>query len=182
MGAIGKFHRGKGIAKSDIDEDGKISCIRYGELYTIYNELISEVLSRTNREPEDLVMSEINDVIIPSSGETSIDIAKASCVMQKGVALGGDLNIFRSSENGIFLSYYLNNRKRKDIAALAQGNSVVHLYSQQLKSLEIALPVKEEQDRIANFLVALDSRLKVVSDSIAETCSYRKSLLQQLFN
>ena len=36
---IAIFSKGKGISKSDIVKDGKIECIRYGELYTKYNEI-----------------------------------------------------------------------------------------------------------------------------------------------
>ena len=34
LGKIAKFSKGKGISKSDISENGKFECIRYGELYT----------------------------------------------------------------------------------------------------------------------------------------------------
>ena len=61
----------------------------------------------------ELVLSKVNDVIIPASGETQIDIATASCVLRDDIALSGDLNIIRSEINGVFLSYYLNNIKRK---------------------------------------------------------------------
>ena len=132
--------KGKGISKADIVEDGALPCIRYGELYTHYNETISTVKSYTNSNPKDLVFSKANDVIIPSSGETQIDIAKASCVLESGIALGGDLNIIRSKINGVFLSYYLNNAKKKDIAQMAQGIAVVHLYPNQLKTLKLQIP------------------------------------------
>src|SRR5690606_9529638 len=79
--------KGKGISKADIVEDGDLPCIRYGELYTHYNETISTVKSYTNSNPVDLILSKANDVIIPASGETQIDIAKASCVLESGVAL-----------------------------------------------------------------------------------------------
>src|SRR5690606_11715564 len=79
--------KGKGISKADIVEDGEFPCIRYGELYTHYNETISTVKSYTNSNPKDLILSKANDVIIPASGETQIDIAKASCVLESGVAL-----------------------------------------------------------------------------------------------
>ncbi len=120
--------KGKGISKADIVENGNLPCIRYGELYTHYNETISTVKSYTNSDADDLVLSKANDVIIPGSGETQIDIATASCVLESGIALGGDLNIIRSKINGVFLSYYLNNAKKHDIAQIAQGIAVVHLY------------------------------------------------------
>ena len=108
---IAEFHKGKGISKADISEDGVLECIRYGELYTTYNELIVNVISKTNLPLKGLELSEYNDVIIPASGESQLDIATASCVLKAGVALSGDLNIIRSSLNGIFLSFYLNNKK-----------------------------------------------------------------------
>ena len=61
----------------------------------------------TTKNLEEEAFSEENDVIIPASGETSIDIATASCVQQSGIILGGDLNIIKSSINGVFLSFYL---------------------------------------------------------------------------
>ena len=116
LGNIAKFSKGKGISKSEIAEDGKTDCIRYGELYTRYGEVISDVYSKTNVDLKNLVLSEANDVIIPASGETQIDIATASCVIKSNVALGGDLNIIKTANNGVFLSYYLNNRKKIEIA------------------------------------------------------------------
>ncbi|HMV10876.1 MAG TPA: restriction endonuclease subunit S [Cyclobacteriaceae bacterium] len=89
LGDIAKFSKGKGLAKTDIVDNGITECIRYGELYTHYGETISKVKSRTNVSIDSLVFSEANDVIIPASGETQIDIATASCVLRKGIALGG---------------------------------------------------------------------------------------------
>ena len=129
LGKIAKFSKGKGIAKKDIIEGGKNECIRYGELYTIYNEVINSIASKTDVSLKKSVVSDKNDVIIPSSGETQLDIATASCVLKDGVILGGDLNIIKSKLNGVFLAYLLNNSKKTAIAKLAQGNSVVHLYS-----------------------------------------------------
>src|SRR5690606_8815889 len=129
LGDIASFTKGKGISKSDISEEGQLKCIRYGELYTHYGEVIVKVHSKTNVNKHELILSEFNDIIIPASGESQLDIAKASCVLIDGVALGGDLNILKTEANGVFISYYLNNKYRRDIAKLAQGISVVHLYA-----------------------------------------------------
>src|SRR4051812_19861046 len=104
LGTIAALFKGKGISKADIVANGVQPCIRYGELYTIYGEVIHEAASSTNVEANELFLSKKNDVIIPASGETKIDIAKASCVMQDKIALGGDLNVIRSNLNGAFLS------------------------------------------------------------------------------
>ena len=109
LGDVAKFSKGKGVSKSEISEDGINECIRYGELYTRYGEVIESVFSRTNLNIEKAVVSEANDVIIPASGETQIDIATASCVIKSGIMLGGDLNIIKTIHNGVFLSFYYPN-------------------------------------------------------------------------
>lgn len=181
LGEVAKFSKGKGISKNDISEKGKTECIRYGELYTHYHETISEVTSRTNIPVDELVLSDANDVIIPASGETQIDIAKASCVLRTGVALGGDLNVIRGDANGVFLSYYLNGSKRNEIACLAQGSSVMHLYASQLTTLNLEIPFLQEQAKIASFLSAIDEKIEQVEMQIAQAEIWKKGLLQQMF-
>ena len=178
---IGVFLKGKGISKADIVPDGKIPCIRYGELYTYYGEVISKIISSTNIEAKNLVLSKANDILIPASGETQIDIATASCVLQDNIALSGDLNIFRTKENGIFLSYLIRSKLKMQIAQLAQGNSVVHLYASQLKGVSFSLPCLEEQTKIANFLSAIDQKIEVVAQQIEQAKQWKKGVLQQMF-
>lgn len=176
-----RFLKGKSISKADIVNANGTPCIRYGELYTIYSEVISKIESQTNLPIRELIFSEANDVIIPASGETALDIATASCVEQSGVALGGDLNIIRSSLTGHFLAYYLSHRKKKDIARLAQGNSVVHLYKDQLSSLKIGTPTFLEQQKIADFLGAVDTRVGLLRRRRDALRTYKKGMMQRLF-
>ena len=182
LGEIAEFSKGKGVSKADIAEDGKTECIRYGELYTRYNEVIKEVYSKTNLDKSNLVLSEANDVIIPASGETQIDISTASCITKSGVALGGDLNIIKTPNNGVFLSYYLNNKKKIEIASLAQGISVIHLYSSQLSLLNLKLPFLVEQTKIATFLTAVDEKLTQLKKKKTLLEQYKKGVMQKLFS
>jgi type I restriction enzyme S subunit len=175
------FLKGKGLAKSDIDENGALECIRYGQLYTDYAETIKGVKSRTSVSASELVLSKANDIIIPASGETQIDIATASCVLKEGVALGGDLNIIRTEQHGVFLSYYLNSVRKIDIARLSQGISVVHLYASQLKTLKLELPSFPEQTKIANFLSAIDDKINLIEAELTQVQTFKKGLLQQMF-
>lgn len=179
---IAKFSKGRGVSKSDITPDGATECIRYGQLYTHYGETIKNVISRTNVDHKELILSEYNDIIIPASGESEIDIATASCVLKSGVALGGDLNIIKTENNGVYLSYYLNNRKKKEIASMAQGIAVVHLYSSQLKTLNIKLPTLPEQQKIAAFLTAVDTRIDQLTRKKTLLAQYKKGIMQQLFS
>lgn len=176
------FLKGKGISKADIVDDGKTECIRYGELYTIYDEVIDKVYSKTNLPTKELVLSNANDVIMPASGETQIDIATASCVLRENIALSGDLNIIRSEINGVFLSYYLNNKKKKSIARLAQGSSVIHLYNPHLKTLKLNLPIPDEQKKIAFFLTSIETRISLLEEKKDSLLDFKKGVLQKIFN
>lgn len=175
------LHKGKGIAKDDIALNGITQCIRYGELYTHYNEVIDTVISKTNYPVSELFLSKEKDVIIPSSGETKLDIAKASCVLHANIALGSDLNIIRTKLNGVFFSYYLNGSKRYEIAKVAQGDSVVHLYMSQLKKISIDFPSPSEQSKIASFLSSLDDLIALEGEKLLSLKTHKKGLMQQLF-
>jgi type I restriction enzyme S subunit len=181
LGDFASFYKGKGITKAEIVINGRRLCIRYGELYTHYGEVIDDVFSRTDTADADLFLSRSNDIIIPGSGETKLDIAKASCVMHADVALGGDLNVIRTDHNGVFLSYFLNGPKKLEIAKVAQGDTVVHLYPSQLKELVIGLPSEPEQNMIASCLTSLDDLIASQTQRIEALRTHKKGLMQQLF-
>ena len=181
LGAVAEFSKGKGLSKADISEYGNTSCIRYAELYTEYGQVIATTVSSTNIPKSELSLSEADDVIIPASGESSVDIATAACVKNGGVALGGDINIIRSNFVGEYLARYLTHHKNLDIARLAQGNSVVHLYRSHLASLTVKFPHPDEQQKIANFLSTIDVKINTVTDQISAVEAFKKGLLQQMF-
>ena len=169
LGEVAEISKGSGISKDQLSPHG-LPCILYGELYTKYSsELISEIISHTELDPLTLIFSKAEDVIIPSSGETAIDIAVARCVPIAGVAIGGDLNIIRSEDtDGVFLAYQLNGIRKKGIAKMAQGSSIVHLYGHSLSKLAIAYPSLPEQRKIAALLGLIDERIEEQNAIIKE--------------
>jgi len=182
LGDLGTISKGKGISKSDTKPNGSLPCIRYGELYTRYGEVIREIASFTDVDPADLVLSKENDVIIPASGETKEDIATASCVVVDGVALGGDLNIFRSSMSGVFLAYYVRGNLKSEISKVAQGDSVVHLYPTQLEKLKLLVPQDpDEEQKIADCLSSLDELIELETKKLDALKAHKKGMMQQLF-
>lgn len=179
---IAEFYKGKGISKNDISNNGKTPCIRYGELYTFYKEIVRKVKSYTNLPIENLFFSKANDVIIPSSGETKEDISTASCILCDNIALGGDINVIRASHhNGVFLSYYLNNIKKNDISQIAQGASIIHLHNSQLQKLLITIPSTDEQQKIAGCLSSIDEEISAMKEKVEQLKIHKKGLMQKLF-
>ena len=180
---IADLYKGTGISKDQLSDDGE-PCILYGELYTKYkSETIREVISKTNIDNTKLVRSKANDVIIPCSGETAEDIATARCVLNGNILLGGDLNIIRlHGYDGAFMSYQLNGRRKYDIAKVAQGVSVVHLYGEHLKGVKTINPCLEEQKKIANLLSIIDERIATQNKIIDKLQSLIKGIADNILD
>ena len=178
---IADLYKGTGISKDQLSDDGE-PCILYGELYTKYkSEIIREVISKTNINNTKLVRSKANDVIIPCSGETAEDIATARCVLNGNILLGGDLNIIRlHGYDGAFMSYQLNGRRKYDIAKVAQGVSVVHLYGEHLKGVKTINPCLEEQKKIASLLALLDERITTQNKIIEDLKKLKSAISKKL--
>ncbi len=182
LGDVSRFKKGKGISKADIVENGKVPCVRYGELYTTYGRMIETVVSFTDLPIEELVMSEGGEILIPASGETSLDIATATVLPFVGVAIGGDLNIVETSEDRSFIASYLGGKGKKHLARMAQGNSVVHLYKDQIASSALALPSLPEQKKIAEFLRVVDAKIAGLKARQEALERYKRGLTQALFS
>ena len=180
---IADLYKGTGISKDQLSDDGE-PCILYGELYTKYkSETIREVISKTNINNTKLVRSKANDVIIPCSGETAEDIATARCVLKGNILLGGDLNIIRlHGYDGAFMSYQLNGRRKYEIAKVAQGVSVVHLYGEHLKGVKTINPCLEEQKKISKLLSLLDERIATQNKVIDKLQSLIKGMEDNLLD
>ena len=180
---ISNIVKGSGISKEQLSKEGE-ECILYGELYTKYkSEIIDEVFSKTDINSTKLTRSQHNDVIIPSSGESAEDIATARCVTRDGILLGGDLNIIRfNGQNGAFMSYQLNGKRKYDIARVTQGVSVVHLYPDHLKSVKVSTPSLKEQNRIVKLLSLIDKRISTQNKIIEKLQSLIKGLRTFIFS
>ena len=158
VGDIAEFSKGVGYSKGDLRETGT-PIILYGRLYTNYQFFLSEIY--TFATPKDgSVYSKGNEVIIPASGETAEDIARASAVEKSGILLGGDLNVLRPFKfiNPLFLSLTISNGEpHKNLAKRAQGKSVVHIHNSDIQDVSILFPSRLEQDRIVSVFRKLDN-------------------------
>lgn len=184
LGDIASFSKGKSLSKKDISENG-VACILYGELYTKYNAFIDEIYSKTSVDKSTLVQGKENQILIPSSGETSEDIATASClVSNKVVYIGGDINIITpKKDKGRFISLSLNSVNKNEIAKFAQGKSVVHLYNDHLKKTKIKIPNNlNEQEKIGTFFSKLDRQIELEEQKLAKLEEQKKGYMQKIFS
>ena len=180
---IATLSKGIGISKEQLSEDGE-PCILYGELYTKYkSEIIKQVESKTDINGSKLKRSKANDVIIPCSGETAVDIATARCVPFDNILFGGDLNVISLHQyDGAFMSYQLNGKRKYDIARVAQGVSIVHLYGEHLKAIKTYNPTLPEQQKIAKLLSLLDDRIDTQNKIIEDLKKLKSAIIERHYN
>ncbi|WP_039656466.1 restriction endonuclease subunit S [Clostridium tyrobutyricum] len=179
---LANFAKGQGYSKNDLTDVGT-PIILYGRLYTKYQSSISEV--DTFAVPQSgSVYSTGEEVIVPASGETAEDIARASAVVKSGFLLGGDLNIIYPNKDisTIFLAMLISNGKQqKELSKMAQGKSVVHLHNSDLEEVTISFPCREEQERIGSVFVHLDTLITLHQRKLNHLQDKKKSLLQKMF-
>ena len=77
-----------------------------------------------------------------------------------------------------YVFYYLN---FFNLNKLIFGSGQPLITGGQLKDLQLPFPSKEEQQKISNFLSAIDAKIETVATQIEKTQTFKKGLLQQMF-
>ena len=182
LGNVAKFSKGSGYSKGDLIESGT-PIILYGRLYTKYETSISEV--DTYVEAKDgSVYSKGGEVIVPASGETAEDIARAATVDKSGVILGGDLNVVSPNEdiNSAFLAISISHgNSQRELAKKAQGKSVVHIHNEEIKNLVVPFPAKAEQNKIVEYFSNLDNLITLHQRKLDMLKKLKSACLSEMF-
>lgn len=180
------FSTGKNIKQNEASPEFETPCVRYGELYHMYNEVIYEVVNKTNLDRSELLFSDGDEILLPSAGEDPLDIGSASALTIRNVAIGRTINILKPANENIysqiFVAYYINHKLKKEISKLAKGVSISNVYNSDLKTLEIMLPSIPEQQKIASFLTAVDGKLQSLKKKKSLLDHYKKGVMQKIFS
>ena len=184
LGDIGELFKGRGFSMKDTVYSG-VPCTMYGDIYVKYGE---RFWSTDYRLPSDLAEQcpqiHHGDLIFTLSGETAEEIGKCAGFLGTGsVCIGGDILALRPTDkyDAEFLCYAMNSPDCiRQKAQFGQGDAVVHISQQNLSSVELHIPTRSEQRRIATSLSAVDSRLEALSSLLAKQEAIKKSTLSLL--
>jgi len=182
LGDVAEFSKGSGYSKGDLVEYGT-PIILYGRLYTNYETRISDVDTFVEAKVGS-VYSKGGEVIVPASGETAEDIARAATVDKSGILLGGDLNIVMPNKdiNSSFLAISISSgNPQRELAKKAQGKSVVHIHNEEIKNLVLPFPIKDEQNKIASYFCQLDNLITLHQRKYDKLVMSKKSMLEKMF-
>ncbi len=182
LSKLAEFSKGQGYSKGDLQDSG-VPIVLYGQLYTKYETIISDVDTFVSPR-ENTVFSKGNEVIVPASGETTKEIARASVVENTGIILGGDLNVLQPKEQleSVFLAISISNGEpQKELSRRAQGKSVVHIHNSDLQEITLPYPEIAEQKAIGEFFRSLDRLLTLHQRELVKLQNMKKSLLEKMF-
>ena len=177
------FLRGSGLSWSDITEDGEYECILYGNLYTDYGMITTDIKYRTNTILTNAIFSSFGDVLIPGSDTTPTGLARATSIEKTRVLLGGDINIVRPRDRilGSCLSLAIN-ANRKELIKLIKGTTVRHIHNQDLKDVVVSLPNSSvEQEQIVQLFKKLDNTITLQQRKIEKLKNIKKAMLEKMF-
>lgn len=182
LGKLAKFHKGKGLPKSQIVSGGKYKCIHYGELFTFYKDNIETVISRTDRN-DGFFISRKNDVLMPTSDVTPNGLATASCIQRNDVILGGDILVIRLDEkiiDGTFLSNVIRNSEDQ-VMQLISGTTVYHIYASDMKRFKFECPpTLREQNEIVAILLNMKAEIELLEEKLEKYEQMKEGMMQQL--
>lgn len=181
VGSLGSWAKGRLLSKSDLVDDGNNPCVHYGELFVIYGEVITKVVSATNVETG--CLSESGDILFPDSDVTPTGLARCSAIMLDGVILGGGINILRIRKNNYapFVSYSINQEKEQIITRVT-GITVRHINASALSEVIIKLPSNiEEQKEIASYFTNLDRQITLQNQRLEKLKQIKAACLDKMF-
>ena len=183
IGDVATFSKGQGYSKADIKDSGT-PIILYGRMYTNYSTVIESIGTYADIK-NGSVISKGDEILIPASGETPEDIAIASHLTISGVIIGGDLNIINVDKSFLspsFLSLAITyTDTHRELSALSQGKSVVHLHNGEIAMAHISYPPLGEQQKIADFFLNLDRQISLTEAKLEKLKQIKAACLNLMF-
>ena len=183
LGDLGTFSKGRGIRRDDVSDEG-LPCVRYGELYTRYQDVILRVVSKVSPSIAQTAQPiTTGDLLFAGSGETAAEIGRCAAYLGRDKAYaGGDIVVLTpSGQNSTFLGYLMNYPAvSAQKARIGQGDAVVHINTSNLAQVQIILPPLKEQTAIANVLSDIDAEIAALERRRDKTQAIKHGLMQQL--
>lgn len=183
LGALGTILKGRGVKREDVRRSG-VRCIRYGELYTSFQDYTAEARSFVAPEVAATALPlRTGDVMFAGSGETRDEIGK--CIAYIGpepAVAGGDVIVLRGEPfNSVFLALLANSPEVvRQKSRAGQGDAVVHIYGHAIAAIKVNLPQRAEQDAIAESIVDADREIGVLCSRLAKARNVTQGMMQQL--
>jgi type I restriction enzyme S subunit len=152
---------------------GNIPFIGSGNIYDIS---VDKYISEKALKNSSAKIVKEGDILYALYGANSGDVA----ISQLSGAINQAILCIRTEEEKKFLFQVLSHKKESIVRTYLQGGQG-NLSAQIVKKLKIGFPNKQEQQKIANFLTAIDKRIQTIEKKKILLEHYKKGVMQQLF-
>jgi type I restriction enzyme S subunit len=105
-----------------------------------------------------------------------VSIAREECSTNQGF----QSLIVRKENSNIFIFNWIKKNKH-ELISRANGSTFPEISKSAIEKILLIIPCLLEQQKIANFLSGIDSKIEKVNQQLAQTQTFKKGLLQQLF-
>lgn len=198
FGDIYSFYSTNSFSRDNLSYgQGNVRNIHYGDIHTKFSTLF-----RLENENVPFINNEINlskikeenycvvgDLVIADASEDYNDIGKSIEIInlnnEKTLA-GLHTFLARPNKHNMALGFVCSLLKswnvRKQIMTIAQGTKVLSLSSGRLAEIKLNIPSKLEQQRIASFLSAIDTKIDQLTRKKELLEQYKKGVIQKIFS
>jgi len=178
-------------------ENGDIKNIHYGDIHTKFKSkfyIQDETVPYINQNIDLSKIKEENyckekDLVIADASEDYKDIGKAIELIDlnnEKLLAGLHTYIARDYKNKMalgFSGYFMQTYKiRVQMMKMATGISVLGISKGNLNKLELTIPQKQEQEKIASFLSSIDKKINQLSKKDELLQNYKKAMMQKIFS
>ena len=181
-----EFIKGSGITKEDVVIDGDIPCVRYGEIYTKYDNYFNECITRTNlSNVPSPTFIEKGDLLFTCTGELVEEIGKNILYLGEEKCLaGGDIIVMKHKQHPGFINYAMNCTRSQMQKSYGKAKlKVVHISSLGIGNVFVCLPSYAEQKNISdyldNFTKSINEIIFIKQQKIERLSEYKKSLIYE---
>ncbi|MDX8047288.1 restriction endonuclease subunit S [Gracilibacillus sp. S3-1-1] len=177
----------KSKSKKDFDENGNASFVTYRNINRNYFVDKQDLASVHVKSTENQNAVEKGDVLFTGSSETPDEVAISSvmaCEIDNlylnSFCFGYRFNDVNKTLPDFYAYYFRADHFRKTVFPLAQGSTRYNISKNELLKVEVPVPCKKEQQKIAAILSSVDEAIEKTEQIIEQTETVKKGLMQQL--
>ncbi|WP_044415165.1 restriction endonuclease subunit S [Halarcobacter anaerophilus] len=178
-------------------ENGDVKNVHYGDIHTKFKSnfyIQDETVPYINQYIDLSKIKEENyckekDLVIADASEDYKDIGKAIELIDlnnEKLLAGLHTYIARDDKDKMalgFSGYFMQTHSvRVQMMKMATGISVLGISKGNLNKLELIIPQKQEQEKIASFLSSIDKKINQLSKKDKLLQNYKKAMMQKIFS
>ncbi|HGE8285677.1 TPA: restriction endonuclease subunit S [Serratia marcescens] len=177
-------------SRSDLSHSGEYGYIHYGDIHTKWNNKLDASLEELPKISKKIVSSSLlenGDIIMADASEDYSGIGKSVEICNIGnqkIVAGLHTYLLRDKSKLLSDGYrgYLhsNVNVKKIIEQLATGMKVFGISKNNLLTVPVPVPSKQEQTAIAAILSDMDTELEALQQKLAKVREIKQGMMQQL--